>query len=160
MNLPGQVYQGVLARAALVLLRLQLGVVLLVAGIPKIQKDFTPGLTGFLQNVALQHGHPFYQSFVHSVILPNVGAFALLVSWGEVLVGVALVLGVATRFAAAAAMLMVLNYMFAKGTWFWTPSSNDAAYFAIALALLIGAGGRTLGVDEFLAKRWPRWWLW
>lgn len=160
MNLPGEVLQGVLARAALVLLRLQLGVVLLVAGLPKVRDDFTPNLLGFLRNVALEKGHPFYQEFVQSVVLPHVGVFAALVSWGEVLVGLALVLGFATRFAAAAAFLIMLNYMFAKGAWPWTPSSNDAAYLAISAALLIGAAGRTLGVDEFLAKRWPRSPLW
>jgi len=160
MNLPAQVLQGVLARGALVLLRIQLGVVFLVAGIPKIRGDFTPRLTGFLQNMALEKGHPFYQEFVRSVVLPHASTFAILISWGEVLTGLALVLGLATRFAAATAFFLVVNYMFAKGAWFWTPSSNDAADAAIALALLIGAAGRTCGVDEFLAKRWPRCPLW
>ncbi len=110
--------------------------------------------------MALEKGHPFYQEFVRSVVLPHASTFAILISWGEVLTGLALVLGLATRFAAAAAFLLVLNYMFAKGAWFWTPSSNDAADAAIALALLIGAAGRTCGVDEFLAKRWPQCPLW
>jgi thiosulfate dehydrogenase [quinone] large subunit len=160
MSLPAEVLQGVLARGALVLLRLQLGVVLLVAGIPKVKDDFTPRLTDFLQGVALAKGHAFYHPFVHEVVLPHVSVFALLVGWGELLVGLALVLGVATRFAASVALLLLLNYMFAKGAWFWTPSSNDAAYIAISLALIIGAAGRTLGVDEALARRWPRCPLW
>jgi thiosulfate dehydrogenase [quinone] large subunit len=154
MNLPSQVRQGVLARSALVLLRLQLGVALLVAGTPKVRDVFTPHLIEFLQNVALERGHPFYQEFVRNVVIPNAGVFAALVGWGEVLAGAALVLGVATRFAAAAVFLLMVNYLFAKGAWFWMPS-NDAAYAAISLALMIGAAGRTLGVDEFLAKRWP-----
>jgi thiosulfate dehydrogenase [quinone] large subunit len=160
MNLPSQVLQGVLARSALVLLRLQLGVVLLVAGIPKIRETFTPGLLNFLQNVALERGHPFYQEFIRNVVIPHAGVFAALVAWGEVLAGVALVIGLTTRLAAAAVLVLMVNYLFAKGAWFWTPSSNDAAYAAISLALMIGAAGRTLGVDEFLAKRWPRSPLW
>jgi thiosulfate dehydrogenase [quinone] large subunit len=160
MNLPAQVLQGVLARSALVLLRLQLGIVLLVAGIPKIREPFTPSLIEFLQNVTLERGHLFYQEFVRGVVLPNAGVFAALVAWGEVLAGAALVIGLATRFAAAAALVLMVNYLFAKGAWFWTPSSNDAAYAAISLALMIGAAGRTLGVDEFLANRWPRSPLW
>jgi uncharacterized membrane protein YphA (DoxX/SURF4 family) len=160
MNLPAQVLQGVLARGALVLLRLQLGIILLVAGSHKVTGDFTPHLTDFLEKVALVDGHPFYQAFIRSVVQPHASVFAILISWGEVLTGAALVLGVATRFAAAAALVLTLNYMFAKGNWFWTPSSNDAAYVAISVALLIGAAGRTLGVDEFLAKRWPRCPLW
>ena len=156
MSLPGQVLQGILARGALVLLRVYLGVVFLVAALPKLQQDFTPGLTRFVQQVASQKAHEFYRPFAEQVVLPNASVFAALVTWGELLVGVTLVLGLLTRFSAAVAVVLTLNYMFAKGAWFWTPSSNDAAFVAIALALLIGAAGRTLGLDSFLARRWPR----
>jgi thiosulfate dehydrogenase [quinone] large subunit len=156
MSLPGQIIQGILARAALVILRVYLGVVFLVAALPKVQRDVTPEFVGFLNQVALQRGHSFYQQVVQSVVLPNAGAFAVLVSWGELLVGVTLILGVLTRFSSALALLLALNYMFAKGAWFWSPWSNDAAWAAISLALLIGAAGRTLGLDALLARRWPR----
>jgi thiosulfate dehydrogenase [quinone] large subunit len=140
MSLPGEVLQGILARGALVLLRVYLGVVFLLAALPKLQKDFTPVLTGF----------------VEQVVLPNAPVFAVLVTWAELLVGVTLILGLATRFSAAVALVLALNYMLAKGAWFWTSSSNDAAFVAISLALLIGAAGRTLGLDTLLARRWPR----
>ena len=78
-----------------------LGVVFLVAAIPKIQRDFTPDLVGFIEEVALRRGHPFYQEFVRAVVLPNAEAFAVLISWGELLVGVTLILGLLTRFSAA-----------------------------------------------------------
>ena len=48
MSLPGEIIQGILARGALVILRLYLGVVFLVAALPKIQQDFTPKLIAFL----------------------------------------------------------------------------------------------------------------
>jgi len=160
MSLPGEVLQGILARGALVLLRVFLGVIFLVAALPKVQQDFTPGLTGFVEQVGLERGHPFYQQFLEQVVLTNAPVFAALVTWGELLVGITLILGLLTRFSAAVALVLALNYMFAKGAWFWTPSSNDAAFVAIALALLIGAAGRTLGLDAFLARRWPRSALW
>jgi thiosulfate dehydrogenase (quinone) large subunit len=160
MSLPGTILQGILARAALVLLRVYLGVVFLVAALPKLQKDFTPILLGFLERVALEKGHPFYQEFIQRVVIPNAALFAVLVSWGELLVGVSLILGLLTRFSAAAAFLLTVNYMFAKGNWFWNPSSNDAAFAMISLALLVGAAGRTLGLDAMLARRWPRSPLW
>jgi len=156
MSLPGVILQGILARAALVFLRIYLGVVFLVAALPKLEQDFTPGLVGFLQRVALQKGHPFYQEFVREVVLPNAPVFATLVTWGELLAGLTLIVGLLTRLSAVVTLLLALNYMFAKGAWFWTPSSNDAAFVAISLALLIGAAGRTLGLDAFLARRWPR----
>ncbi len=156
MSLPGQVLQGILARGALVLLRVYLGVIFLVAALPKLQQDFTPGLTAFVQQVALQKAHHFYRPFLEQWVLPNAQFFAALVTWAELLVGVTLILGLLTRFSAAVAVVLTLNYMFAKGAWFWIPSSNDAAFVAIGLALLIGAAGRTLGLDAFLARRWPR----
>lgn len=156
MTLPGEIIQGILARSALVILRVYLGVIFLLAALPKIQRDSTPEFIGFLEYVALIRGHPFYQGFMRSVVLPNAGTFAGLIGWGELLVGVTLILGLLTRFSAGVALLLALNYMFAKGAWFWSPSSNDAAYVAISLALLIGAAGRTLGLDALLARRWPR----
>jgi thiosulfate dehydrogenase [quinone] large subunit len=156
MSLPGVILQGILARAALVLLRMYLGVVFLLAALPKLEQDFTPGLIGFLQRVALQKGHPFYQEFVREIVLPNAPVFATLVTWGELLAGLTLIVGLLTRLSAVVTLLLAMNYMFAKGNWFWTSSSNDAAFVAISLALLIGAAGRTLGLDAFLARRWPR----
>ena len=156
MSLPGTILQGILARTALVVLRIYLGVVFLVAALPKFQEDFTQGLLGFLNHVALDRGHPFYQEFVQRIVIPHASLFAILVSWGELLVGLSLVLGLLTRVSAVVAFLLTVNYMFAKGNWFWTPSSNDAAFAMISLALLLGAAGRTFGLDSLLARRWPR----
>lgn len=156
MSLPGVILQGILARAALVLLRVYLGGIFLLAALPKLEGDFTPGLVGFLRLVALEKGHPFYQDFVREVVLPNASLFAGLVTWGELLAGVMLLVGLLTRVSAVVTMLLATNYMFAKGAWFWTPSSSDAAFAVISLALLVGAAGRTLGLDAFLARRWPR----
>jgi thiosulfate dehydrogenase (quinone) large subunit len=156
MRLPGEILQGILARAALALLRVYLGVVFLIAAIPKLLGDFNPGLTAFLERRAMEQSHLFYREFVQEVVLPNARLFAALVTWGELLVGVLLILGLMTRLSATVALLLALNYMLAKGAWPWMSSSNDAAFAAISLALVIGAAGRTFGLDSMLAKRWPR----
>ena len=160
MTLPGEIIQGILARSALVILRVYLGVTFLLAAWPKLQQDSTPEFIGFMEHVALVRGHLFYQEFVRSVVLPNAWVFAALIGWGELVVGVTLTLGLLTRFSAGVALLLALNYLFAKGAWFWSPWSNDAAYVAISVALLVGAAGRTLGLDALLARRWPRSPLW
>ena len=146
MTLPAVILQGILARAALVVLRIYLGLVFLTVALLKAQPDYV--------SVPVK-GHPFYQAFVQHV-LPNPSVFVALVTWGGLLVGICLILGLLTRLASAFALALSLNDMFAKGAWFWTPSSSDAAYLAIALALLIGAAGRTFGLDGLLARRWPR----
>ena len=160
MRLAGEILQGILARAALVLLRVYLGTVFLVAAGPKLGRDFSPQLVEFLQNVGFKRAYPFYRWFLATVVLPNAHLFGLMIPWGELLVGTLLILGLLTRLTAAGALLILVNYMLAKGAWIWTPSSNDAAFALIALALLMGAAGRTLGVDSVLARRWPRSPLW
>jgi uncharacterized membrane protein YphA (DoxX/SURF4 family) len=132
VRLPGSILQGILARAALVLLRIYLGAIYLLAAWPHLTGASTPnGLLG----------------------VP-------LIPWGELLVGLTLVLGLFTRLSAAVALLLVANRMYATGAGFWDPSSNDTAFAAIAVALLIGAAGRTFGLDGLLARRWPRSPLW
>jgi uncharacterized membrane protein YphA (DoxX/SURF4 family) len=151
MTLPAVILQGILARSALVVLRIYLGVVFLTVTLSRAQPDYlsTPA-----------KGHSFYQAFVQQLVLPNASVFVALVTWSGLLVGVCLILGLLTRLAAAFALALSVNDMLAKGAWFWTPSSSDAACVAIALALLIGAAGRTFGVDGLLARRWPRSPLW
>jgi uncharacterized membrane protein YphA (DoxX/SURF4 family) len=133
VRLPGSILQGILARTALVLLRCYLGIIFLVAAAHKLRGD-SP--------------------------LPNAVLVASLITWGELWVGLSLLLGFTTRLSAALALLLVGNDMLAKGAWFWQPSSNDGAFAIIAVALLIGAAGRTFGLDALLAKRWPSSPLW
>jgi uncharacterized membrane protein YphA (DoxX/SURF4 family) len=148
--------------APLVLLRIYIGVIFLIAVWAKLRAEpsFTPNLVGFLQHLALPNAHAFYRPFLTDVVIPHAGFFATVVTAAELLVGLALVTGTATRLAAAGAMVLVLNYMFAKGAWFWMPSSNDSAFFFIALAVGWARAGRVCGVDRVLARRWPTVPLW
>jgi uncharacterized membrane protein YphA (DoxX/SURF4 family) len=160
MRLPGEIIQGILARGALVLLRLYLGVVFLLDGLSNLQQIPGSAVASFPQRQALETGHAFYLPFLETVLLPNAPVIASLLGWVEALVGVTLIAGITTRFSAGVAMVLTLNYLFANGVWFWTPGSYDAACFVIALAVLIGAAGRTFGIDAVLARRWPRSPLW
>ena len=57
-------------------------------------------------------------------------------------------------------MFLFLNYMLAEGRMLWSPDSEDAAVFFIALVVFFGRAGRVWGVDGYLAKRWPNSPLW
>ena len=156
LRLPGSILQGILARSALVFLRIYLGVVFLLNGTARIEDGAAASLRAFLTHVVPQSGYGFYQRFTNEVVLPHLGLVAPLVSWGELLVGFALVVGLATRLSAFLGLLLLVNYILAKGAWFGQPSSNDAALAAIAFALNIGAAGRTFGLDALLARRWRK----
>lgn len=138
MRLPGSILQGILARAALALLRVYLGVVFLLVAWSKLKHGVGPELAQLLEQLGVGR---------------QVGA---LIAWGELLVGCCLILGLGTRLAAVLALLLAAIYMLAEKSWFWTPSSSYASWAMLSLALLIGAAGRTFGLDAFLAKRWPR----
>lgn len=154
--------EGYVTRVVFVPLRIYLGVIFLVAAWPKLTAagGFQSRLEGFLENVAMNNAHGFYRDFVESVVLPNAALVTSTVVFGELLVAVALVTGTATRLFAGIAMFFLLNYMLAKGMWFWTPASNDAALFFIALVLMLGAAGRSFGVDRLLHHRYPARGLW
>ncbi len=148
------------SRTLLVVLRVYLGIVFLVAVWGKLGGGFAPRLTGFIERLAMQRAHDFYKPFLEGVVLPNAETFAVLITLGELLIAIGLLTGTATRLAAGAAAFITLNYMLAKGSWFWTPSSNDAAFVFIGLVVLFGAAGRAFGVEYYLAKKWPKVPLW
>jgi uncharacterized membrane protein YphA (DoxX/SURF4 family) len=145
VRLPGSILQGILARAALVLLRIYLGVVWLLAAWSNLRGDSTSCSTGFLEKVAP---------------LSNPSLMMSVLTWTELLVGLTLVLGLMTRLSATVALLVVVNCMLGKGEGLGQLLSGQGAFAVIAVALLVGAAGRTLGLDALLAKRWPRSPLW
>ena len=156
MRLPGEIVQGILARAALAVLRIYLGVAYIVTAIPELGEVSPRGLIALLERSAEPQNRTFYQEFLQDIVLPNAQLFAVFASWGQLLLGIFLTLGLTTRLWAAVALVLTLSHMFGMGAWPWTPGSHNAADAAISLALIIGAAGRTLGLDSLLARRWPR----
>jgi thiosulfate dehydrogenase [quinone] large subunit len=55
----------------------------------------------------------WYAWFLQHIVLPNAGLFSVLVTWGEVAVGLGLLLGILTGIAAGFGVLMNLNYLLA-----------------------------------------------
>jgi thiosulfate dehydrogenase (quinone) large subunit len=74
---------------------------------------------GFAQGAIAQTTgeHPqvtgWYADFLENVVVPNAAVFSYLVIFGEMLVGIALVLGVFTGIAAFFGVFMNASYMFA-----------------------------------------------
>lgn len=55
----------------------------------------------------------WYAWFLQHMVLPNAGLFSFLVSWGELAVGLGILLGILTGIAAGFGVLMNLNYLLA-----------------------------------------------
>ncbi len=146
------------SRRLVVIARIYIGIVFAVAAFGKLSQnvDFANPLSDFLSLAALSHGYPFYVPFVRAVVLPNAHLFAALVIAGESAVAVCMLFGLATRGAAAVAIVLLLNYIAAKGVPPWSPGSNDAADIVLCIIVLLGSGGRTFGIDSSLHARFPR----
>ena len=142
----------------LVLPRLFLGMIFLVSVYYKI---FTPAtvtvqMDGFVGHSGVARAYEWYRPFLKNVVMPHEVFFGSLVVIGELYVGFGMVLGFTTRLAAAVAIIMLLNFMATKGAMPWNPSVCDPPDIVLALVVMIGAAGRTLGVDHFLHERFPR----
>ena len=149
-------------RALLVILRVYLGVILLITNLGKLTRDnpFATEMLRFLHGVTTRRASAPYLHFVQNVVIPHASLFSYLVMTGEAVAALSLLTGMMTRVGAAVAMFLFLNYMLAEGRMFWSPDSEDAAVFFIALVVFLGRAGRGWGVDAYLARRWPKSPLW
>ena len=144
-------------RMLLVILRIYLGVILFITALGKLTRDtpFANEMLDFLRGVTTRRASAPYLHFVRQVVIPHASTFSYFVMTGEMFAAVSLLTGTMTRLGAAVAMILFVNYMMAKGRWFWSPDSEDAAVFFIALVVLLGRAGRVCGIDSYLARRWP-----
>ena len=150
------------SHALLSFLRIYLGVILFITVLGKLTRDtpFATEMLGFLNGVARRGALSWYTDFIQQIVIPHATLFSYFVMTGELVAAISLLTGTATRIGALIAMFLFLNYMLAKARMFWSPDSEDAAVFFIALVVFLGRAGRVWGVDSLLARRWPRSPLW
>lgn len=142
------------------LLRFYVGYEWLVAGWDKIMNPAWVGaqsgaaITGFLTNALtkVSGAHPdvqgWYADFLQYVVLAHPAFWSYLVAWGEVAVGIALILGILTGIAAFFGLFMNLNYLLAG-----TVSSNPILFtLSIGLILAWKVAGY-IGVDHYLLPK-------
>ena len=119
--------------------RMYVGAQWLLAGWDKVSSPAVWGtsgkaLSGVVAGALVQAGgaHPavqgWYASFLQQFVLPHAGLFSVLVTWGEVAVGLALLLGVLTGIAAGFGVVMNLNYLLA-GTVSMNPVLGVLGFF-------------------------------
>jgi thiosulfate dehydrogenase [quinone] large subunit len=87
----------------------------------------------------------WYANFLHDYVLPHVGLFAFLTSWGELAVGLGILLGALTGIAAGFGVLMNLNYLL-SGTVSINPVLGMFGLFLVFSWRVCG----WIGLDRFL----------
>jgi uncharacterized membrane protein YphA (DoxX/SURF4 family) len=89
----------------------------------------------------------FYRSFIESVVSPTAILFALIVGLGELMLGIALVLGTKVRLACSLGLLMLLNFMLAKGVYPWQ-FGGDFIYSLLLTLFIASNAGKYWGFDK------------
>lgn len=108
-------------------------------------------IRGFVQAALAQAGGPhpsvqgWYATFLTNVVLPHARTFAYIITFGELLVGIALILGLLTGIAAFFGVFMNLNYLLAG-----TVSANPILGLLGILLVLAWRIAGFLGIDHWL----------
>ncbi len=107
-------------------------------------------ITGALAKTSGAHPDvsTWYAWFLSHVVAPNAAAWSYAVSFGELLVGLGLILGVLTCVAAFFGFFMNLNYLFAG-----TVSTNPQLLVLALLIMLAHKISGNLGLQKFIFKK-------
>ncbi|WP_043932981.1 DoxX family membrane protein [Bacillus sp. EB01] len=138
--------------ALLAVLRVYLGYAWFSAGLGKIQSgafDASGFIKGAIANpVKGPDGgvvYGWYVDFLQSVALPNIDLFNVLVPWGELLVGLGLMLGCLTTAAMFFGLVMNFAFFFAG-----TVSHNPTDILFGFILLAAGANAGKYGLDRWV----------
>jgi uncharacterized membrane protein YphA (DoxX/SURF4 family) len=116
----------------------------------KLRDDqFIPGMAGTLEKMARSSAFSFYRPFLEQVAIPQAQLFALLVGWGETLLGVSLLLGALVNLASTLGIFLMINIFLASRSW------EAALYGALFLVFLRLSAGSRWGLDSLLARLLP-----
>ncbi|TQS72034.1 DoxX family protein [Ornithinibacillus gellani] len=139
-----KVVAGVLA-----FIRIYIGYAWLSAGLGKVTAGFDA--SGFIQGAIAGAGgdnptvQAWWAAFLQKVALPGADVFSILVAWGEVLVGTALILGIFTNFAALMGITMNFAFLFSG-----TVSTNAQMVLLTFFLLVAGFNAGRYGLDRWV----------
>lgn len=148
------------------IVRLYLGYIWFTSGIKKLSSDAWTGenagaaIQGFVKGaLAKAEGGKdvsgWYASFLENFVLPNAKLFGYMVAYGEVLVGLGLILGLLTGIAAFFGGLMNASFLFAG-----TVSTNPLLFILATWLVLAWKVAGWYGLDRWalpiLGTPWSR----
>jgi len=165
-------WRASLVAGGIALIRVGLGLVFLTNGLAKLTgfdgihpfPGFlitSEGARGILEFDVQTHPVGIYKDLIDDVVLANWSVFSVLLTAGELFIGVTLVSGAFANLGAIAGALFVLHLNFAnwdRNIWAW----EYAVQWIPCIGLLLIGSGRYLGLDAWAARllppplrRWP-----
>ncbi|WP_223788710.1 DoxX family membrane protein [Marinicella meishanensis] len=141
----------------LIPLRLYLGLFYIQTGENKVSKEFGLGWVSSMEsqiNAAIPDLSDWYAFFIQEVVLKMPVTFAMLVSWGELLLGISLLLGITVRLSAMLGAFMAWNFALLSGRDLWLPHFDTTLMLAL-MVLALTRSGQVLGFDQIIGKKFP-----
>jgi thiosulfate dehydrogenase [quinone] large subunit len=142
---------------ALALLRIFLGFLFVEAGTEKLLGNFNgTALTGTLTSWINGGGNVpadpnlWYVGFLNGTVIPHASLFASLVTYGEILVGIFLILGLFTSIVALIGAFLNANYYFAAAQTSVSTQSLNALFIVAQLLFSLACVGQFYGLDQLL----------
>lgn len=139
------------------LLRMYIGWQWVEAGWAKVNNPVWVGpkagiaITGFLNGALAKTTGPhpdvamWYANWIKEFVLPNASTFSYMVAYGELFVGIGLILGLFTGIAAFFGAFMNMNYLFAG-----TVSTNPFMFIIQLFLILAWRTAGWLGLDRWM----------
>ncbi|MDL5362037.1 DoxX family protein [Halalkalicoccus sp. NIPERK01] len=132
-------------------LRLVIGFAFLYSGVEKVLGDFAA--EGYLVGVAGVNGNPLEGLFLWMGQTPWFVEFVnIAVPWGEVAIGLGIIVGFLTRLAAFFGALMMLMFYFGNWDLAHGPINSDFMYMLVFLSVAAFGAGRILGLDAYVEQ--------
>lgn len=139
-----------IAAGILTFLRVYIGYQWLTAGYGKItggEFDATGFLHGAVASASGEHPavQGWWAAFLEAIAIPNAELFTFIVMWGEFLVGIALILGIFTNFAALMGIIMNFAFLFSG-----TVSTNAQMVLITVFLIVAGYNAGKYGLDRWI----------
>ena len=135
----------------LALVRIWVGVIWAWQGLEMFWTGDFRDLTPKLSRMAGTNPHPRYGAFLARFVLPRARWISPAVAAGELAVGLGIALGVLHRAAAAAGILMNVNFYLAASQNFPCNRPLNMLMIGLQVILIAGGAGRSLSLAALLS---------
>jgi len=140
------------------LVRILLGYHFLGTGFDKLLGNFLTGKS--LLNDLIRGGSrdplAWHRAFISGFVIPHVHFFSYLVTFGELAIGVSLLLGCLVRVSSSFGAFHNMNIWLAIG---WGGPGSviglNRTFVLLHLVFVFTSAGRALGIDGFLHRKFP-----
>jgi thiosulfate dehydrogenase (quinone) large subunit len=156
-NFKQPTYLGYLA-----LLRILVGVLFLLVAWPKVSGRFLSGevLPRQLLNGIQKDPLAWHRAFIEGFVIPHGHFFSYLSAFGEISIGLSLVVGCLVRISSLFGALYNFNIMFSVAYAAGGGTVNyNRVLILLHLIFVSASAGRSLGIDGLLKRRFPHTWL-